>query len=229
VRGWIHRHVLGPAAQLIPYALVADASPLGLAAAVTVMRTGRLKALAFALGAVGGQFLSCALLVVIGAVTVGHRSGNQTLEALLELGLGIALLVLAVVVRRRPAAAGPSSTRTGAALDRLSRVHALTAFSIGLLLGIGGPKRLVLTGLAAAAITASGSGGGEEAVLVGWYGVLATMVVWVPVLAFVLLGQRAVEKVDSGFEWFTRHRRPVTVWSLVVVGVLLAAGGLAQL
>jgi hypothetical protein len=223
--------VLDSAAQLIPYALVAAASPLGHAAAVTVMQTGRLKALVFALGVVGGQFLACALFVAIGSVAVGHHSGTPTLEALLEVGLGTALLVLAVVVRRRPepAAAGPSSSRTGAALDRLGRVHALTAFSIGLLLGIGGPKRLVLTGLAAAAITASGSSSAKEAALIGWYGILATVVVWVPVLAFVLLGQRAVAKVDSGFEWFTRHRRPVTVWSLVIVGVLLVAAGLAQL
>ena len=49
-----------------------------------------------------------------------------------------------------------------------------------------------------------------------------------PVLAYVLLGTPAVERVDAAFEWLTRRRRPVTVYSLVVVGLLLVIGGLAD-
>lgn len=230
MRRWL-RVVLSGAAHLIPYALVADASPLGLAAAVTVMRTGRLKALGFGLGALAGQLLACAVLVVIGSAAVGNRTtAHPTLRALLEVALGIGLLVLAVVAQRRPeVGARPSAGRGRAALDRLGRVRTATAAAIGFLLGIGGPKRLVLSGLAAASIAASGGSGGRQAALVGWYGVLATAIVWVPVLAYVLLGTRAVDQVDAALEWLTRRSRPVTVYSLVAVGLLFVIGGLAEL
>ena len=217
--------------HLVPYALVASASALGLAATITVMRTGRLKALGFAAGAIAGQLFACGVLVLIdAAVTPGRPTSHPTLEAVLELGLGLALLVLAIVVRRRPTSAERKpSGRSHAVLERLSRVRVITAVASGILLGIGGPKRLVLTGLAAASIIGSGISGGREAVLVAWYAVLATVVVWAPVLAYVLLGTRAVTRVNAGFEWLTRHRRPVTFYSLVVVGLLLVVDGLALL
>jgi hypothetical protein len=62
-----------------------------------------------------------------------------------------------------------------------------------------------------------------------WYGLLATVVVWAPVLAYLLLGERAVDRVDAGFAWLTRHQRPVTVWSLVVVGGFVSVDGLVLL
>src|SRR5215203_4089351 len=48
-----------------------------------------------------------------------------------------------------------------------------TAIAAGLLLGVGGPKRLVLAALAAAAIVTSGTGS-EAAALVGSYTIVAT-------------------------------------------------------
>ncbi len=41
-----------------------------------------------------------------------------------------------------------------------------------------------------------------------------------PVLAAIVLGQRAVDLLDRGFHWLTRHQRPVTVSVLVGVGTL---------
>lgn len=219
------------ALHLVPYALVAAASPLGLAATVTVMRTGRLKALGFAAGVVVGQLFACGVIVLLdAAVTPGHQTEHPIFEAVLELGLGSVLLVLAVIVRRRPASTNRHpSARSRAILDRLERVGVATAAAGGFLLGVGGPKRLVLTALASAAIIGSGVESGQELVLVVWYGVLATVVVWAPVLSYVLLGERAVAQVDGGFAWLSRHRRTVTFWALLVVGVALVADGLVLL
>jgi hypothetical protein len=105
-------------------------------------------------------------------------------------------------------------------------VHGKTAFAVGLALGVGGPKRLVLTGLASASITAAGVDGAGEAALVLWYCALATIVVWAPVLAELVAGKRAVDKADGAFHWLSRHHRPVTVWALLIVGVFLVGHGL---
>jgi Sap, sulfolipid-1-addressing protein len=223
--------VLSGAVHLIPYALLAALSPLGFAATVTVLRTGRLKALAFGCGVVLGQLVACTALVAIGAVTTPHRTrAYPTFEALLELGLGLVLIFLAIVVHRRPEIASrPSSGRSGAALERLRRVRFLTAWAVGFLLGIGGPKRLVLTGLASASITAAGVTGSNEALLVGWYTLLATVLVWLPVLGYLLLGNWAVVRLDAALEWLGVHRRTATVSVLAVAGVVLLVDGLILL
>jgi hypothetical protein len=221
--------VTSAALYLIPYALVAAASPLGLAATLTVLRAGRVQALVLAVGVVAGQLLTCAALVLIGTASVSHRTKRPHVEGVLELLVGVALLVLAFRVRRRPARIEPEGGGSRKFLDRLERVRLTTDLVAGLALGVGGPKRLVLTALAAASITAAGLEGGKEAALVLWYGGLATVVVWAPVLAAILLGDRAVDLLDRGFRWLTRHQRPVTVCVLLVVGAFFVADGLALL
>ena len=217
------------ALYLIPYALVAAASPLGLAATLTVLRTGRVQALVLAVGVIVGQLFACAVLVLIGAASVSHRTKRPNVEGVLELLVGLALLLLASRLRGRPEAEDTSSGRSQQLLDRLGRVRLKTDFVAGLALGIGGPKRLVLTALAASTITAAGVNGATEAVLVLWYCALATVVVWVPVLAAILLGDRAVDLLDRGFRWLTRHQRAVTVSVLLVVGLFFFVNGLALL
>ncbi len=215
--------VLSAAVQLIPYALIATLSPLGFAATITVMRTGRLKALGFSIGLVLGQLLACATLVALGAVTTPDRSkAYPTVEAVLELALALALLSYAARVHRRPATDHTTSSgRSKAALERLQRVHFATASGVGLLLGIGGPKRLVLTALASASITAAGVTGASVAPLIVWYVLLATVLVWLPVLAYLLFGDWAVAKLDGAMAWLAAHRRTATVYALVILGVAL--------
>ena len=223
--------MLSAAIHLIPYALVATLSPLGFAATLTVMRSGRLKALAFALGVVVGQLLACTALVVVGGVATPSRTkAYPTVQGLLELGLALALLTYAFVVhRRREPEPRPASGRSSAALERLQRVHSLTALGVGLLLGIGGPKRLVLTALASASITAAGITGSNELALVGWYSLLATSLVWLPALAYLFLGNRAVATLDAAIEWLARNRRQATVWVLVILGLALLVDALRVL
>jgi len=223
--------VLSAAVHLIPYAVLATLSPLGFTATITVMRTGRLNAIGFALGVVLGQLLACAALVAVGAIATPDRSqSHPTVEGLLEIGLAIVLLSYASVVhRRRETARRPPNGRSKAALERLHRVHVVTASVVGLLFGIGGPKRLVLTALASTSIAASGITGSNEAALIVWYGLLATVLVWLPVLGFLLLGDRAVATLDAAVEWLARHRRPATVYVLAVVGVALLVNGVLLL
>ena len=218
----------GAAAHLIPYALLATLSPLGVAATLAVMRTGRLKAFGFGLGVVLGQLIACAALVAIGAAATPHRTkAYPTFEGLLEVAFGIALLCVAVAVHRRPRTGSPSAGgRSQAALDRLQHVHVMTASAIGLLLGIGGPKRLLLTCLASASITATGTTSKNELVLVGWYTFLATSLVWLPILAYLLIGDWAVTRLDSALAWLDRHRRPLMTYAIAVVGGVLVVDGL---
>lgn len=215
------------ALHLIPYALVAALSPLGFAATIAVLESGRLKALGFAIGFVTGQLATCAVLVAIGRVAPSHSDHYATVQAVIEIVFAVALLWIALRVRRLPppVAKEGHSERSQAMLDRLGRLHVLTAVVAGLLLGIGGPKRLVLTGLAAASITAAQLGDSADVVLVGFYGALATVLVWAPVLMFEVVGDRAVVWLDAAQVWLARHQRQAISLTLALLGVLLLVDG----
>ncbi len=223
------------AIYLIPYALLATLSPLGLAATIAVMRSGRLTAVGFAIGVVVGQVVACSFLVAVGAVITPDRSkAHSTLDSLLRLAVAITLLAYASVLHRRPVTPPKAGSRYGsgrsqAALERLQRVRVRTAAGVGVLLGIGGPKRLVLTALAAASIATAGATGYARAGLIGWYCLLATALVWLPVGAYVIFGSRTMAAMDAASAWLSEHRRQATVYTLVIVGLGLGVSAVALL
>jgi hypothetical protein len=218
--------VTGAALDLIPYAVIAAASPLALAATLTVLRAGRAQSLGVAAGVVAGQLLACSILVAIGAALLQPDTEKRPyVEGVLEVGLGVTLLAIGLVVRRRPQRPEPQTSRSHKILERLGRVRGLTALLAGLALGVGGPKRLLLTGLASASISAAGLDTARKSALVLYYSVLATAVVWLPVLTAVIVGQPAINGLDRALDWLTRHRRTVTFYSLLIVSTFLIAHG----
>ncbi len=222
--------MLHPTVQVLLYGLLAGLSPLALAATIAVMPAGRLKTLGFGVGFVLAQALTCSVLVILGvAVTGSNRQGHPGVQATLEILLALALIGLALRVRRRPPTPRESSSaRTQALLDRLGRLHFLTTIAAGFLLGIGGPKRLLLTAFAATTIVTASRDAGE-AVLVVLYVAVATALVLGPVVLDVLLGERAIALLESAQGEVGRRQPQVTVYVLLVLAALLAADAVGVL
>jgi hypothetical protein len=217
--------------ELLLYGLLAGLSPLAVVATVAVMQAGRLKALAFGIGFFLGQALTCSAFVIIGVAASGaSKSNHPGLHAVLDVLLALAALVLAAGIRKRPPKPRErSSERTRAALDRLGRVRLFTAMLAGLLLGIGGPKRLVLTALAATVISTTGVSDASEAALVVWYVAIATVLVWVPVVSFVVFGDRMIGVMKRAQEGAARRQPTVTVYALVALAVMLVVDAITFL
>ena len=201
--------------QVVLYGLLAGFSALGLGATLAVIPSGRLKAFGFGAGFVGAQLLTCSVLVIFGIAATGFsEKSHPGLRAALEVALALGLIALALVVHRRPAHTneGPtrnegSKARTQALLERLSNLRFLTTVAVGFLLGVGGPKRLVLTCLAAATIVDAGLGDIEQPPLVVVYVALATALVWGPLILFLFLGKRVIAFME-GAEAEVARRQP---------------------
>ena len=135
-------------------------------------------------------------------------NGGETVAAALELLLGALLLSVAWRVHRRDVGARRErSPRTQALLARLQHLHPLTAVVVGTLLGLGIPKRLTITIVAAATLSQRPtSTTHEQLALVGLYIVVAAVLVWAPVLAYVVAGARASSWLDAGQDWLASHR-----------------------
>lgn len=209
--------------QLLLYALFAGFSALAFAATIAVMQAGRLKTLGFGIGFVLGQVFTCSLFVIVGVVVTGaSKRTHSALLATLEVLLALLLIAVALRVRRAPPVETEgSSERTQAVLGRLSRMRFLTTAIAGFLLGIGGPKRLLLTALAATAITTAGVSDAGEAVLVVWYCAVATVLVWGSVIIYVLLGDRAVGVMTRAQQRLARRQPGVKVYAFLVLAGLL--------
>ena len=221
--------MLHAAIQVVLYGLLAGFTALGFGATLAVMPSGRPKALGFGAGFVGAQILTCSVLVIFGiAATGASEKSHPDLRAALEVALALVLIALAVVVHRRPphtnerpTAHESSKVRTQTLLERLSRLRVLTTIVAGFLLGIGGPKRLVLTSLAAATIVNAGLGNGNQAALVVVYVTLATALVWGPLLFFLLLGNRVIALMERAEGEVARRQPQVTVYALLILAALL--------
>ncbi len=220
--------------RVVLFALVAATSPLALAAVLVVLTSGRgrLNGSAFAIGFVAGQAVFCFLALAIGNLSFpGRDQHHATLQSWLTIAFGAALLVAAGYLRRRernvrPRTPGP---RTEAFRARLSNLRPSTALATGSALGIGGPKRLGITLVVTAAVSSAELHGGEEVALAVLYVVVATMLVWIPVVLYVVFGHRATEWITSAQAWISAHREPLTFYPSAVLGIVLIVDGVIQL
>ncbi len=158
------------ATQVLLYALVAGFSPLALLSILAVLSSGhgRANGSAFGTGFLLGQSLMLIAAFALGSAAVPNPGwqGIRRWPGALELLLGAAMLVFAWQGRHpRDPVELSGESRTSALMVRLRAIRPRTAFSVGLLLGIGGIKRLTLTLLAGTTIAVSGltPGGGTRA------------------------------------------------------------------
>lgn len=208
--------------QVLLYAVFAGFSPLAFAATVAVMQSGRPKALAFAIGFVLAQLLTCSVLVTIGYVANGSgRNRHPGLQVVLEVGLAVALLWLAARIRAGGVTMERASgERSKKLLERLRGLRVLTTFAAGVVLGIGVPKRLLLSALAMTAVATAGVGRSEKAVLVVVYAAVATALVWGPVIVFTLLGDRTVAVMQRAQREVARRQPGLAVHALYLLATL---------
>jgi hypothetical protein len=211
------------------YAIVAAASPLVLTATFLVVRgeRPRTNGIAFLIGFVAGTAIACILGLIVGEAAVEKLDSHETIEDLLTLALGVALLGFGLRARgREPAPAAEGSSRTAAIMASLRHVHPAAACSMAGLLGFGGPKRLLLTLLAMASVNGAHQGHVANLTLALLYIAVATVLVWVPVGMVVIAGERAAVLLGQGESWMTEHARELRVWLCLAFGAALVLDGI---
>ena len=222
--------------HIVLYGLVAATSPLALGATIVVLTSGRgrLNGTAFAIGVLLGQTLVIIVIAVVGSTWVPKgETQHEVLRGVFDLGFGIALLAAAWHLRRSggpwPRPPRPPGPRTMAIQARLARLSPATALGTGTLLGIGGPKRFGITLLAAATVAASNASGHTEVVLTIAYVLIATVLVWVPVLLYLVFADRSTDWLRARQAWVRAHEQPLVFYPSLVLGAGLVIGGLVQL
>ena len=196
------------------YALAAAASPLELTATFVVIRSERPRTngIAFLSGFLLGTTIACGLGLALGQAAVDRLDSHETVEGVLTLLLGVALLAVGLRARHAPPRSAARESRASAIIAGLGDVRPAAAFSMAGLLGFGGPKRLVLTFLAMASVSEASLGDVENLTLVLVYIAVATVLVSVPVGIVIVTGERAAVILARGQSWLTEHAAELRVW-----------------
>lgn len=219
--------------ELLPLAVGVAISPLPIIAVILMLFSDRARAtsLAFLLLWVGGIAVSLAALVAVasaGDLASGGSDGGSTTVGWIKVVLGILVLVLAVKEwRGRP---GPDAApELPGWMQRLDTMRPVAA--LGLMLGVSllNPKNLLLLAGGAVAISQAGLAGGDEAVAIAVFTVIAALGVAIPTLAYLIAGRRAQPALDRAKAWLESNNSTVMTVLLLAIGVALLGRGLGPL
>ncbi len=206
--------------HVVFYALVAAASPLVLTAMLAVVRgeRPRTNGIAFLLG------------FLLGTTTAAVRLDSYaTVEGVLALLLGIALVVAGLRERHVQPQTETETGRGNAVMARLSHLGSGAVLPVAGFLGFGGPKRLSLTFLAMASASQADLGDIENLALIVLYVAVATLLVSVPVGFVAVGGSRGAAMIGRGESWLKTNAAVLRVWLAIGFGAALVVDGIVRL
>lgn len=214
--------------QVLAFAVGVAISPIPVIAVILMLFTPRARtnSVLFLVGWVLG--LAVVGTVVLLADVGGSEPGGSDGSGWLKVVLGV--LLLGAAGRRwagRPRGdEEPVMPGWMAAIDGFTPVRSC---GLAALLSGVNPKNLVLTAAAATTIGSAGLSQGEELATLAVFVVLASLTVALPVLAYLVLGDRADATLTGWKEWLVANNDTVMVVLLVVFGAKLVGDGLALL
>ena len=217
-------HVADVLAEVVPLALAIAASPFTIIPAILLLLTPRAAA-------AGGLFLVGWLLGLAATVTaftllaavVEVNEGTPTWAAWGRVAIGVTLVVLGIRrwVQRRIPAPPP------AWMSSLADVTPGKAFGFALLLAVANPKVLLLTAAAGLSIGAAELTAGQTATAIGIFTVVAALGVLIPVVLYLILGERMLAPLSRSRDWLERNNAAVMAVVFVLIGAGLTAKGFA--
>jgi threonine/homoserine/homoserine lactone efflux protein len=216
---------------VLPLALGVAISPIPIIAVVVTLASPRskLNGLAFVLGwVVGMAVMGTIALLVADGISASNSGQPKTWVSVLKLVLGLLLVVVAARGwRGRPRGeAEPPLPGWMQRIDAFGPVHCA-----GLAAALAGnPKNLMLTVAAGAAIAQAGVAGGEQAIVMAIFVVLATLGAGVPLGITYALGQRSAEVLARLRGWMVYNTKVIVSVLCLLIGAKLigdAIGGLA--
>jgi Sap, sulfolipid-1-addressing protein len=159
------------------------------------------------------------------AQTVPTPRHPQLALAFGEIGIGLALMVLAAITWRRNA---PAKTRQPRWLRAVSSLGPWSSFGFALALNLR-PKAVLLAAATGLIIRADGLGVAEGAIVIGVYTIISATTVAGPVVATAVAPDKTQDWLISTRHWLNENSRVVAVVIMVMVGVVLIGNGLTRL
>jgi threonine/homoserine/homoserine lactone efflux protein len=182
---------------------------------------------AFALGwVVGLTLVSVAVLLLAGGADTsgGTRTAVDWLKVVLGLGL---LLAAKRQWDARPAPGEEASLPKW--MTTLEDFDAARSGLVGAALAAVNPKNLLLTLAAAASIAQAGLSAGGDVVAVAVFVLVASVSIVVPVVAYLVLGEKAAAPLAELRDWMSRNNAVIMMVVCLILAAKLVGAGIAGL
>jgi threonine/homoserine/homoserine lactone efflux protein len=209
--------------ELIPLALVVALSPLSIIPAVLVLHTPRPRPTGA--GFLAGWVLGLAVLTVVFVEVSGLLGGldeKPRWASWLRVVVGVALIAFGVyrwIVRNR-------SDHAPGWMSRLPTLTPPKAMATAAVLTVVNPKVLFICAAAGLAIGTQGLGRHEAYVAVVYFVAVAASTVALPILAYVVSGDRLRDPLSRLKDWMERQHALLVAIILVVIGVMVLYKGI---
>jgi threonine/homoserine/homoserine lactone efflux protein len=211
--------------ELIPLALVVALSPLSIIPAVLVLHTPRPRptGLAFLAGWLVGLTVLTIIFLEVSSLAGGLRDKPPGWASWLRIVVGAALILFGVyrwLTRKK-------SEHTPKWMQSLSKLTPVRAGAAAVALTVVNPKVLFICAAAGLAI---GTAGLDDAthvwIGVAWYVAVAGSTVAIPILAYVVSGDRLDGPLARLKDWMERQHAVLVAAILVVIGLLVLYKGI---
>jgi len=206
------------------FALLASLSPTALLVAAVYLGSDRPRLIAsvYLAGAVTMSLvMGAVLLLVLRSADLNHPE-QHTPRYALRLGLGLLLMIAAVVVARRRPAGPDTKAQQGLIQRMIERPSLLSAFLVGLLVFAPGA-----TLLASLQVIATAQADVEMTVLaVIIVVVINVLLVWLPIVLYIAAPDATSRHLTAFNGWLRANGKRVLTGVLVIVGGILAGNGI---
>jgi threonine/homoserine/homoserine lactone efflux protein len=222
--------VLGEAiGDLLPSAVGVALSPLPIVAVILMLGTPRARTNgpAFAAGWVAG-LVAVGVIVLLVAGDADSSDNTSTTVDVVVLVFGVSLLAVAVRQWQGRPKAGetPEMPKWMATIDNFTAGRSL---GLGVLLSAVNPKNLALTLTAAASLAQAGLSAGGDAVGLAVFVVIGSLTVAGPVVAYLVLGERAERPLGEVKQFMADHNAVIMAVVCLVLAAKLIGNGIGGL
>jgi hypothetical protein len=212
--------------QILANAVGVAISPIPIIAVILMLlsRHPAANGLAFLAGWMLALVVLCVVVLAIGFA--GDSGQPSTAGSVVKILIGAAFLLLGVKQwRGRPR--GDTEPTMPGWMSAVEGFNAVKSFGIGLALAGVNPKNLGLTVAAAASISAAHLSQGGNVVVVLVYVVLASVSIGVPVVAVLVMGDRATPVLTATRTWLAANGPVIMTVLFLVLGAKVLGEGLA--
>ncbi|MFN8126281.1 MAG: GAP family protein [Candidatus Nanopelagicales bacterium] len=210
---------------MVPLALVVGLSPLPILPILLLLSTTRANVVAYLIAWV--VTLTAVVLVTVFLGSAAAEASDEPAPSInwVQVVTGAVFLVLAGV--KFLGSRGKDSHEPPGWMAALESATPSSTARLGALLAGLNPKNLAMAIAAGAEIAVYARGAADKVGAIAVFVVIGSLGVGVPVVARVILGDRAAGPLATGRDWLMRNASTVSIVVLLVLGVLLLVKGLS--
>jgi threonine/homoserine/homoserine lactone efflux protein len=212
--------------DILGFAVGVAISPIPIIAVILMLFSNKAKVngASFLVGWLVGLLVAGGIVLALG---IESSDGDPSdLSGWIKIAIGLLFFVLGWKQWSSRPTGGEEPTMPGW-MSTIDSFTAVKAGGLGFVLSALNPKNLGLTIAAMATVSGAGLSTGEEIGTLVVFVLIASIAVAIPVVAYLIRGEKAAGTLNSMKDWLTANNNVVMMVLFIVLGAKLFGGGIS--